>query len=84
MRTKLSKPMLGDSSINRTLINTERMINEDVDFSKPTKPFWNDLLKLRDGAPIMVSKSAGHLSATLKPKLHKACDLNGRMHMTMA
>ena len=32
MRVKLSKPMLGDCSINRRLTNTERMTNDAADF----------------------------------------------------
>ena len=38
MTAELSKPMLGDCSINRMLTNTERMTN-DADFWKPPKPF---------------------------------------------
>ena len=35
---KVSKPMLGDCSINRRLTNTERMTNDAADFWKPAKP----------------------------------------------
>ena len=37
MTAKLSKPMLGDCSINRRLINTERMTNDAADFWKLPK-----------------------------------------------
>ena len=33
MTVKLLKPMLGDCSINRRLINTERMTNDAANFS---------------------------------------------------
>ena len=38
MRAKLSKPLLGDCSINRRLTNTEQMTNDAADFWKPPKP----------------------------------------------
>ena len=38
MTAKLSKPMLGDCSINRRLTNTEQTTNDASDYWKPPKP----------------------------------------------
>ena len=63
LTAKLSKPMLGDCSINRRLTNTKRMTNDAADFWKLPKSFRSDLLTPRDGlfsASRMVSRPAGH------------------------
>ena len=70
MRAKLSKPMLGDGSINRRRTNTERMTNDAADFWKPVKSFRSDLLTPRDGvfsAPRMVSRPAGYPRCIYQP-----------------
>ena len=70
MRVKLSKPMLGNCSINRRLTNTKRMINDAADFWKPPKSFRSDLLTPRDGlfsAPRMVSRPAGYPRCIYQP-----------------
>ena len=70
MTAKLSKPMLGDCSINRRLTNTERMINDAADFWKPPTSFRSDLLTPRDGlfsAPRMVSRPVGYPRSIYQP-----------------
>ena len=70
MRAKLSKPMLGDYSINRRRTNTEQMTNDAADFWKPPKSFRSDLLTPRDGlfsAPRMVRRPAGYPRCIYQP-----------------
>ena len=70
MRAKLSKPMLGDCSINRRLTNTERITNDAADFWKPPNFFRSDLLTPSDGlfsAPRMVSRPAGYPRSIYQP-----------------
>ena len=70
MRVKLSKPMLGDSCINRKLTNTKRMTNDAADFWKPPKSFHSNLLTPRDGlfsAPRKVSRPAGYPHSIYQP-----------------
>ena len=76
MRAKLSKPMLGDCSINRRLTNTKRMTNGTADFWKPPKSFRSDLLTPRDGlfsAPRMVSRPAGYPRSIYQPVWSPSC-----------
>ena len=82
MRAILSKPMLGDCSINRRRTNTERMTNDAADFWKPPKSFRSDLLTQRDGlfsAPrtntlkAYLSAQPSSLSAIMISKTQKPC-----------
>ena len=70
MRVKLSKPMLGDCSMNRRRTNTERITNDAAEFWKPPKSYCSDLLTQRDGlfsAPRMVSRPAGYPRCIYQP-----------------
>ena len=72
MRVKLSKPMLGDCSINRRLTSTKRMTNDAADFWKLPKSSVV-ICDTERCALRMVSRLSGYPRRIYKPVWNPSC-----------